>query len=71
LCDGSVGQRGEGEGESDTSADHDPVPFECFALSKDTAGVSFGAKELGASVWSLGGGIAILWVDVLEGAINR
>jgi len=47
------------------------VPFECFALSKDTAGVSFGAKELGASVWSLGGGIAILWVDVLEGAIDR
>jgi len=31
----------------------------------------FGAKEFGAWVWSLGRGIAILWVDVLEGAIDR
>jgi len=33
--------------------------------------VMFGAKEFGAWVWSLGRGIAILWVDVLEGAIDR
>jgi hypothetical protein len=45
--------------------------FPCLSgaleLSKDTAGN--GGK--GEGVWSLGEGIAILWVDVLEGCIVR
>jgi hypothetical protein len=71
LGDGAVGQRGEGEGESDASADHVPCLSGALSCPRIPQGVGFGAKEFGDEVWSLGSGIAILWIDVLEGAIDR
>jgi hypothetical protein len=63
LSDGTTGGCGDQETESDTSANHAQGPFQCFEFSKDTAGSD--------AVWRWGGGIAILWVDVLEGSIVR
>ena len=63
----TTGGRGNEESESNTCADHARGPFQCFECSKNTAAGTQG----GEAVWSFGGGVAILWFDVLEGAIDR
>ena len=55
LSDGVQAQRGESEGESDASADHDPVPFECFEVVQGYRRRAPGRRSLRAWVWSLGG----------------
>jgi hypothetical protein len=63
LSSGATEGCADEEAESDTSADHAQLPFRCFEFSKNTAG--------GDVVWREAVGIAILWVDVLEGPIVR
>ncbi len=78
-CGGGTGLRGRGGGtaedradekvESEASADHAPRPFVCFEFTKDTAG-GCGRRWLTGQGLALRRGVAILRVDVLEGAVD-
>ncbi len=67
LSDGGGERRGEDEGESDTSAGHACLPVRCNRSCPRIAQQESSGR--GGLAWRPG--IAILWVDVLEGAIDR